>query len=102
MNFNDILVFLKLIDQNDNTLSLTTLSLYIALFKLALSPTTSFVEVSGFLIAAGLYQGKKLINGMSKPDVTEELNIKLTEVSNVLNKVEELQSEVTRLNLKVK
>lgn len=57
---NKVLCFLRVTDEQGN-LSLTNLSMYVAIVKLALAINPSFAEVGTFLLASAAYSYKKYL-----------------------------------------
>lgn len=56
------LVFLRLVDAHDGSLSLTNVAMYVALTKLAVAPQAGVTEVATLLLALLSYSAKKVIN----------------------------------------
>lgn len=53
------LVFLRLVDPHDQTLSLTSIALIIVIVKLAMVKTPSVYDLGGLLLALANYNAKK-------------------------------------------
>lgn len=59
------LVFMRLVDAHDGSLSLTNVAMYVALTKLAIAPQAGVTEVATLLLALLSYSAKKVINRKS-------------------------------------
>lgn len=53
--------FLRLLDEN-NQLSLTNITVYITIVKLATSPVTNYTDIAALVAALSTYTAKKVIN----------------------------------------
>lgn len=73
------LVFLRLVDAHDGTVSLTSVALWVVLFKVAVAQSVEMTEVATLMLALLQYSAKKVINRRPKDDsgaleaVTEKL-----------------------------
>lgn len=56
------LAFFRITDAHDNLLSITSIALYISLFKLATTPNAGYSEIGALIATLGAYSAKKLIN----------------------------------------
>lgn len=56
------LIFLRLVDAHDNTLSLTNIAMIVVLTKLAMSQTSTPIDIGGLMVALLAYTGKKMIS----------------------------------------
>lgn len=79
------LVFIRLIDEHDNKLSLTNLTVTVAILRIAMTQQLSMVELGILFTALLAYSVKKLIHLNTKPDVNSDL-------VDLKQKVEEIQS----------
>ncbi len=59
---NRILAFLRITDANDNNISLTSLAIYISLFRLATTPQASYSDIGALVTTLGAHAYKKFIN----------------------------------------
>lgn len=57
-----ILTFFRLVDAHDLTLSITSIGMYISLYRLATTPQASYNDIGALLITLGGYSYKKFIN----------------------------------------
>lgn len=82
-----VLKFLNLLD-NENSLSLTNLSLYIVLFKIPFSH--SFTDIAIILPAIALYAHKKVLvtKSKQKSSIVEEFNTLSLQVEALAKKTE--------------
>jgi len=56
------LIFIRLVDSHDQSLSVTNIAMYIVLFKLATSQQASAVDLGSMFLAMSNYGLKKYIN----------------------------------------
>lgn len=56
------LIFVKLVDGPDQTLSITNIALYIVLYKLLMAQTTSLTDIGALFIGLSSYSYKKYLN----------------------------------------
>ena len=61
-----ILIFFRLVDGFDNTLSITSIAMYISLFRLATTPSASYTDIGALLVTLGAHTAKKVINSNNK------------------------------------
>lgn len=57
-----VLVFFRICDDHDNSLSITNLAMFVVLYKLATVTTTSVNDLGTLLVALSGYNLKKFIN----------------------------------------
>ena len=57
-----ILTFFRVIDVNDQLLSITSLAMYISLYRLVTTPQASYTDVGALLVTLGNYGYKKYLN----------------------------------------
>lgn len=57
-----ILIFFRIVDGYDNTISLTSLAMYISLFHLATVTNASYTDIGALLVTLGAHTYKKVIN----------------------------------------
>lgn len=79
----DILIFLRICDEHDNSLSITNLAMFVVLYKLAVVTNTSVIDLGTLLVALGGYNLKKFINA----DMVKSL-----ENNKIVQKAEEIIS----------
>ena len=80
-----ILIFFRIIDAHDGTVSLTNLGIIIILFKLAMTPSTNMMDIGSLFIATMNYNYRKFLN---KQTITQAANI----ATQIVTKSEELSS----------
>lgn len=57
-----ILIFLRLVDETDGNLSLTSIGMIISLVRLATTPNASYCDIGALLVSLGAHTYKKVIN----------------------------------------
>lgn len=62
-----ILIFFKLVDAHDETLSITSIAMYISLYRLATTPQASYTDIGALLVTLGNYGYKKYLNNNQQP-----------------------------------
>lgn len=68
------LIFLKIVDEHDENISLTNVGLIVVLVKLAIVQSASIVDIGGLLLALLNYNAKKMINApLLKNDITTQI-----------------------------
>lgn len=82
-NLLKVLVFLRICDPFDNSLSITNLAMFVVLYKLAVVQTTSVNDLGTLLVALGGYNLKKFINA----DIVKSL-----QSNKIVKKAEEIIS----------
>jgi hypothetical protein len=81
----EVLIFLRLIDRHDETISITNVALYIVLFKLALVQQASMIDVGSVFVALSNYNIKKYLN---KNNIAQAATI----ATQIVTKSEEISS----------
>ena len=84
----EILIFLRLIDRHDETISLTNVALYIVLFKLAMVQQASMMDVGSVFVALSNYNIKKYLN---KNNIEQAATI----ATQIVTKSEEISSTLS-------
>lgn len=69
-----ILAFFRVIDSYDETLSITSIAMYISLYRLATTPQASYCDIGALLVTLGAHSYKKVINKDNNQDTLKGSN----------------------------
>lgn len=95
-----VLTFLRLTDA-DGTLSLTSLTLIVALYKVAMAPKLEIAGLVAFIGAMSMYSGKKVIAGKAlSNEVGGEVEGLKETMTALANKVQTLDNRTNPNNLR--
>jgi hypothetical protein len=83
-NLLKVLVFLRIVDDHDSMLSITNLAMFIVLYKLFMTQTTSINDLGTLLVALSGYNLKKFMNA--------DVLVKSLQNNKIVQKAEELVS----------
>jgi hypothetical protein len=69
---NNFLIWLRLVDAHDRTLSITSLGVFVCLFKVAVASQVGFPDLAALLLTLLSYNGKKVMQRQAEQkDVTD-------------------------------
>lgn len=57
-----ILAFFRITDAHDNTISITSLAMYVSLYRMITVPSASYADIGALLVTLSSYSYKKFIN----------------------------------------
>jgi hypothetical protein len=98
--FYKFLTFIKIMDDHDESLSLTSIALWVVLVKLALVQSASIVDIGALLVSLASYQGKKMIP-LKVQESSADIQALTTSMSQVTTKLTELESKASGLAVAV-
>ena len=60
--FNRVMAFFRITDAYDQNLSITSLAMYVSLFKLATTSQASYTDIGALLVTLSAHTAKKFLN----------------------------------------
>ena len=80
-----MLKFLRLLDEQDGHISLTNLTLMIALVKLVQTPSLSIMEIGALCMSLATYHGKRYYQAKNNKAEPSELEAQVAELKSKVN-----------------